>query len=75
LNVQQAWRIYEDEIDLMGAGTLMGALKLFAERYGVTIKCGDQVGRFIPWALVPPNTPILVGASVFANTQATDLER
>ena len=69
LNVQQAWRIYEDEIDLIGAGTLMGALKLFAERYGVTIKCGDQVGRFIPWALVPPNTPILEAVAVPRNSR------
>jgi hypothetical protein len=64
LNVQQAWRIYEDEIDLTSAGTLMGALKLFAEKYGVNIKSGDQVGRLIPWALVPPNTPILEAVDV-----------
>jgi hypothetical protein len=59
LDVKQAWRIYEDEIDLISARTLMGAIKLFAERYGVTFKSGDHVGRFIPWTLVPPNIPIL----------------
>ena len=59
LEVEQAWRIYDDEIDLISARTLIGAIKLFAERYGVTVKSGDQIGRFIPWALVPPNTPIL----------------
>ncbi len=59
LEVNQAWRIYDDEIDLMKAGTLIGAAKLFAERYGATVKSGNHVGRFIQWALVPPNKPIL----------------
>jgi hypothetical protein len=59
LDVKQAWRIYDDEIDLIRARTLIGAVKLFAEKYGVTIKSGDHVGHFIPWALVPPDQPIL----------------
>jgi hypothetical protein len=58
LDVKQAWRIYEDEIDLIGARTLIETVNLFAEKYGATFKSGDQVGRFIPWALVPPNTPL-----------------
>jgi hypothetical protein len=57
LDVTQAWRIYEDEIDLISVRTLIGALELFAERYGVTVKSGNHIGRFIPWAL--PNKPIL----------------
>jgi hypothetical protein len=58
LEVKQAWRIYEDEIDLRGVRTLIETVKLFAEKYGATFKSGDQVGRFIPWVLVPPYTPL-----------------
>jgi hypothetical protein len=59
LEVKQAWRIYEDEIDLVSARTLIGAVKLFAERYGVPVKSGGHVGHFIPWALIPPNSPFV----------------
>jgi hypothetical protein len=59
LTIQQSWRIYEDEIDLIEAKTLIGAFSLFAEKYGLTVKSGDHVGRFIPWALVRPGQNLL----------------
>jgi hypothetical protein len=57
LIVRQAWRMYEDEIDLMQARTVLGALKSFAEKYGLTVKIGIRVGKFIHFALVPPGQP------------------
>jgi hypothetical protein len=54
LDVRQAWRMYEDEIDLVRARTLRGALQSFAERYGVMLKIDRQIGKFIYFATVAP---------------------
>lgn len=59
LDVGQSWRIYADMIDLAKVTQPLDALRLFSEKYGLGLRCGDLSAKFfVHEVLSPPETNI-----------------
>lgn len=56
LNIQQAWRIYADQINLEGAADLVEILRRFADKYGVDFTFNGVATKFVLHADRPAGT-------------------
>jgi hypothetical protein len=86
LTVHQAWRIYPEEVDLVGSADPLEMLKRFANVYGADVTFGNERGRFILLAEVargqrtpvtynqqsPGEKPRLITISHFQQEQLSD---
>jgi len=45
--IEGAWRLYHDVFDIAALRTARDTLRAFAERYGLLVRVGDRVGRYL----------------------------
>lgn len=55
LNVHQAWRIYDDKVNLAGTDSLVEMLERFSDAFGAEVEVGEKKGNFILNTEVPKN--------------------
>jgi hypothetical protein len=60
LDVQQAWRLYESEVDTRNAHDLVDLLRRFAAKYGSEIEVSGQRGSFFLFSETPAPTSYTV---------------
>jgi hypothetical protein len=56
--VHQAWRVYPDKVDVVGAVDLIDLLRRFANAFGHDIEVGGERGRFIHFANIRPGEKV-----------------
>lgn len=52
--IDGAWRLYHDVIDITALRSARDTLRAFAERYGLLVRVGDRVGRYLEDVSVRP---------------------